>query len=127
MGNSVDTLLQIHAIYNLLEIDKSIDADERATLQSDLSKLEAKYLEKYVSLVKNCHLEQTKWVEKIDAIHSKLVGNEYQWWLNALKDNPHDLDQLLSRIYDEIKSGYGSMKAGEPDCLTDVYPKYVIV
>ncbi|XP_055320162.1 E3 ubiquitin-protein ligase SHPRH [Sitodiplosis mosellana] len=116
---SVDTLLQIHAIHNLLDVDASIDDNETAAFHEDLNRLEAKYLEKYVTLVKNIHLDQTKWEERIKTIHSKLVSNEYQWWLNALKNEPHDSNQLLRRIIDEIKVSYGK-KNDVPSALSDV-------
>lgn len=120
---SVDTLLQIHAIHNLLEIDSSIGAEERTSFDVDLNKLEAKYLEKYVNLVKTFQLEQTKWAEKIDTIRSKLKANEYQWWMNALRNEPHDSDQLLRRIQDEIKPVYGNMKNNVQNGLSDVWAK----
>lgn len=116
---SVDTLLQIHAIHNLMEIDTSIDGDEKTAFYEDLNRLEAKYLEKYVTLVKNIQIDATKWEERIEAIHSKLVANEYQWWLNALDNEPHDSNQLLRRIIDEIKVSYGK-KNDVPNALSDV-------
>lgn len=118
---SVDTLLQIHAIHNLLLIDASIGSEERQSFEADLSKLEAKYLEKYVSLVKNLQLEQSKCNEKIAAIRSKLVANEYQWWINALKNEPHDSDYLLRRIQDDIKTSYSTKKSDLASGLNEVW------
>lgn len=103
---SVDSLLQIHAIHNLLLVDTSIKTDESELFEADLNKLELKYLEKYVNLVKNCQIEQTKWEEKIDVIYSKLVKNEYQWWMNAINEE-RGSDQLLRKIQDDIKTSYG--------------------
>lgn len=116
---SVDTLLQIHAIHNLLDVDTSIGTDETALFHEDLNKLEAKYLEKYVNLVKSILLDQTKWDEKIEIIHSKIVANEYSWWINALKNEPHDSNQLLRKIIDEIKVSYGK-KNNVPSALSDI-------
>lgn len=104
---SVDSLLQIHAIHNFLLIDSSIGNDERQTFEAELNRLEMKYLEKYVNNVKNYQIEQRKWEEKIDAIYPKLEMNEYQWWINALKCNERDFDQLLRKIHSEIKTSYG--------------------
>lgn len=105
--NSVDSLLQIHAIHNLLLVDSSIDANERQKFESELNKLEMKYLEKYVNNVKNYQIEQTKLEEKIDTIHAKFEFNEYDWWVNALKYNGSDSDGLLRKIQSEIKTTYG--------------------
>lgn len=113
-------MLQIHAIHNLLLIDSSIDSEERTSFESDLSKLEAKYLEKYVNLVKNVQLEYMKCEDKIDVIRSKLVANEYQWWINAIKNEPHDSDHLLRRIQDEIITTYGK-KNDATGGLADVW------
>lgn len=107
MLDSVDSLLQIHAIHNLLLVDSSIEDDERATFEAELNRLEMKYLEKYVNNVKNYQTEQVKWEEKIDAIYTKLEMNEYQWWINALKYNERDSDSLLRKIQNEIKTTYG--------------------
>lgn len=117
---SVDTLLQIHAIHNLLSVDASIGPEDRASFETDLSKLEAKYLEKYVNLVRSLQLEQSKCNEKIAAIRSKLVANEYQWWMNALKNEPHDSEHLLRRIQDEIKTSYGK-KSDASSGLNEVW------
>lgn len=103
----MDSLLQIHAIHNLLLVDQSIADDERQTFEDELNKLEQKYLGKYVTNVQNCQNEQKKWEEKIDVIHSKLEANEYQWWINALKYNERDSDFLLRKIQSEIKTTYG--------------------
>lgn len=105
--NSVDSLLQIHAIHNLLLVDTSVDDDERLTFEAELNRLEMKYLEKYLNNVKNYQTEQTKWEEKIDAIYTKLEMNEYQWWINALKYNERDSEQLLRKIHSDIKTTYG--------------------
>lgn len=79
--------------------------DERQTYETELNKLEMKYLEKYLSNVKNHQIEQNKLEEKIDAIYDKLEMNEYQWWVNALK-NERDPDYLLRKIQIEIKTTY---------------------
>lgn len=78
-------------------IDSSIGAGERHSFEAELDKLEMKYLEKYVNNVKN-FIPPNKPDGKIDAIHTKLQRNEYQWWLNALQCNEHDLDSLLWKI-----------------------------
>lgn len=104
--DSVDSLLQIHAIHNLLLVDSSIDDDERQTFEAELNRLEMKYLEKYLNNVKNYQTEQTKWEEKIDVIYTKLEMNEYQWWINALKYNERDSENLLRKIQSEIKTTY---------------------
>lgn len=106
MDSSVDSLLQIHAIHNLLLVDASIESEERELLEADLNKLEHKYLEKYVNMVKNCQIEQTKWEEKIDVIYAKLVKDEYRWWMNAINEE-RGSDQLLRKIQDDIKTSYG--------------------
>lgn len=105
--DSVDSLLQIHAIHNLLLVDSSIGDDERQTFEDDLNRLEMKYLEKYLNNVKTYQIEQTKWEEKIDVIYTKLELNEYQWWVNALKYTERDSDFLLRKIQSEIKTTYG--------------------
>lgn len=105
--DSVDSLLQIHAIHNLLLVDTSIDDDERQTFEAELNRLEFKYLEKYVNNVKNHQTEQTKWEDRIDVIYTKLEMNEYQWWINALKYNERDSEALLRKIHTEIKTTYG--------------------
>lgn len=104
--DSVDSLLQIHAIHNLLLVDASIGDAERYTFEADLNKLEMKYLEKYVNNVKNFQIEQTKSEEKIDELYDKLQLNEYQWWINALKYNERDSDALLRKIQIDIKNIY---------------------
>lgn len=100
--NSVDSLLQIHAIYNMLEIDTTIVAGERKTYEEELNQLEAKFLGKNVNLVKNFQLEQKKWEEKVDEIQSNLVANEYQWWMNALKHEERYPSALLRKIIEEL-------------------------
>lgn len=77
--HSVDSLLQIHAIFNMLDIDTTIGAEERKVYEEELIQLEAKFLGKNVNLVKNCQLEQRKWEQKADEIQSNLIANEYQW------------------------------------------------
>lgn len=104
---SVDSLLQIHAIHNLMLVDSSIQDDERQTFESELNRLEMKYLEKYLSNVKIHQTEQIKLEEKIDVIYTKLELNEYQWWINALKYSERDSDFLLRKIQSEIKTTYG--------------------
>lgn len=96
----------MHAIHNLLLVDSVIDDDERQTFEAELNKLESKYLEKYVNNVKNYQIEQRKWEEKIDEIYEKLEMNEYQWWINALKYNGHDSENLLRKIQSELKTSY---------------------
>lgn len=118
---SVDTLLQIHAIHNLLSVDTSIGPEERASFEAELSRLEAKYLEKYVNLVRNLQIEQSKWDDKIAVIRSKLVANEYQWWMNALQNEPHDSQHLLRRIQDEIKTSYGKQKGHDENGLNEIW------
>lgn len=104
---SVDSLLQIHAIHNLMLVDSTIQDDERQTFESELNRLEMKYLEKYLSNVKTHQTEQNKLEEKIDVIYTKLESNEYQWWINALKYSERDSDFLLRKIQSEIKTTYG--------------------
>lgn len=77
--HSVDSLLQIHAIFNMLDIDTTIGAQERKVYEEELIQLEAKFLGKNVNLVKNFQLEQRKWEQKADEIQSNLISNEYQW------------------------------------------------
>lgn len=104
---SVDSLLQIHAIHNVLLVDTSIGADERQAYEAELNKMEMKYLEKYLNNVKNHQIEQCKWEEKIDVIYTKFEKNEYQWWINALKYEERDSEHLLRKIQTEIKTSYG--------------------
>lgn len=91
-------------------VDTTIGDAERELFEADLNKLEQKYLEKYVNLVKNCQIEQIKWEEKIDVIYSKLVKDEYRWWMNAL-DEERGSDNLLRKIQDDIKTSYGTHNA----------------
>lgn len=110
--HSVDSLLQIHAMHNLLQIDETIDTAQRQSYEADMSKLELKYLEKYVNLVQLHLHEQTKWDEKIEAIRSKFIANEYQWWVDALKNECRDSEQLLRRIQGDIKTSYDKRNDG---------------
>lgn len=96
----------MHAIHNLLLIDSSIGREEQTSFEAEQNKLETKYLEKYLNLVKIHTIEQAKLAEKIDSIHSKLIMNEYQWWINTLKDEDRNSDHLTRKITDEIKGSY---------------------
>lgn len=89
-----------------MSIDTSIGTEERESYETELSKLEMKYLEKYLNIVKNHLNEQTKWTEKIDGIYEKLTMNEYQWWVNALKFEERNSEMLLRKIQEEIKTPY---------------------
>lgn len=84
-------------------MDSSISDNERQTFEAELNRLETKYLEKYWNNVKNHQIEQTKWEKKIDEMYTKLELNEYQWWINALKEIP-DSEILLRKIQSDIKS-----------------------
>lgn len=89
-----------------MSIDTSIGTEERESYETELIKLEMKYLEKYLNIVKNHLNEQTKWTEKIDGIYEKLTMNEYQWWVNALKFEERNSEMLLRKIQEEIKTPY---------------------
>lgn len=106
----VDSLLQIHAIHNLLSIDGTVTLDEKQNYQTELNALEAKYLEKNVNLVKNYQIEQEKWQQKVEELENKFQENAYQWWIDVLYNESSVSSQLLMKISVEIENSYGHEK-----------------
>lgn len=110
----VDSLLQIHAIHNLLSIDDTITENERITFQADLAKFEMKYLTKNVNLVQHYLTQQEKWSQKCEEIENKFISNPYQWWNDALtvERRAQVPGAMLRRIQEDVFNNFGSIEPG---------------
>lgn len=107
----VDSLLQIHAISNLLSIDTKITDDERTNYETDLIAFEKKFLSKNVLMVQNLLAEKDKWSKRIDEIELEFNANAFQWWMDALEYERMNPSQLLRRIQEDIFSSYNMRDA----------------
>lgn len=107
----MDSLIQIHAITNLLLIDTEISDDQRTNYQTELIAFEKKYLSKNVLLVRKVTTEKNKWFKRINDIQSEFKANEYQWWLDALEYERMNPSTLLRRIHEDILLLYNVVDA----------------
>ncbi|XP_062553658.1 E3 ubiquitin-protein ligase SHPRH [Armigeres subalbatus] len=92
-GNvSVDSLLQIHALHNILEVfqmqvqnGEQIAPEDISAYEERCAKLEWKYIETYSNIVKGVELELKPATEKIREVTSKLDGKiDGRWWRSVI-------------------------------------------
>lgn len=107
---AVDSLLQIHAIHNLLAIAAIISPDDRQQLSATMNRLESKFLHKTVNLINNYQLELNKCQDKAAHINDEFRVNAYQWWLDVLYDEIENPTTLQKKIDVDIASSYDRIK-----------------
>lgn len=107
---AVDSLLQIHAIHNLLAIAETISPDDRQQLSATMNRLESKFLHKTVNLINNYQLELNKCQDKAAQINDDFRVNAYQWWLDVLYDEIDNPTTLQKKIDIDIASSYDRIK-----------------
>lgn len=106
----MDSLLQVHALYNLLLIDTTLNEEDRKLYECDLNRFEMKYLEKNVQLVANFHTNRRRWTETIADIESEFIQNAYQWWIDTLTNERYSgSNNLLQKIQEEVINHYSFM------------------
>ncbi|XP_058831485.1 E3 ubiquitin-protein ligase SHPRH [Topomyia yanbarensis] len=95
---SVDTLLQIHALWNLLDVINlkkeagvATAVEEVAAFEEQCAKLEWKYVETYSNTVKNVERELIPASEKVREISNKLDNKiDGHWWRSVIYRIDHD-------------------------------------
>lgn len=104
---SVDSLLQIHALYNLLEViqmkqqtAEEASAEEVASFEERCAKLEWKYIEAYSNTVKNVEKDLMPASEEVRKVSSKLNNKiDGRWWRSIIfqveKDDGRTANFLL--------------------------------
>ncbi|XP_055627280.1 E3 ubiquitin-protein ligase SHPRH [Toxorhynchites rutilus septentrionalis] len=108
---SVDSLLQIHALHNLLEVyamkrqeSEEISSDEIANLEERCAKLEWKYIENYSNIVKNVEKELLPMAQKVQEIIPTIDGH---WWRRVIFSLDRDSTRLagfLTKLNIEVRN-----------------------
>lgn len=112
---SVDSLLQIHALHNILEVMRMQEQDggqifleEVKDYEERCAKLEWKYIETYSNIVKGVELELKPTTEKIREVTSNLSGKiDGRWWRSVLYRVDRDAAKtanLLLKLNVEIRN-----------------------
>ncbi|XP_055534746.1 E3 ubiquitin-protein ligase SHPRH [Wyeomyia smithii] len=115
---SVDTLLQIHALYNLLDVirmkrivGEETPAEEVSVFEEQCAKLEWKYIETYSNTVKNVERELNSASEKLLETLVKLDHTvDGHWWriiLYQIDRNTVKLDNFLLKLNVEVRNHCG--------------------
>lgn len=99
----MDSLLQVHALYNLLSIGSSLPQDERDKYAEQLHKMEQKYIEPSAELVARIKIEQTNCSDRVDECERNFIFDEYRWWAQLLATREDGrTEQLMVRIHTEL-------------------------
>ncbi|XP_063700872.1 E3 ubiquitin-protein ligase SHPRH [Culicoides brevitarsis] len=102
----VDTLLQIHAVHNMLDIAKHLPPEEnfnRPQYEAKLAELEWKYIETYKNTVKEVEDRLLNVQHDLREMPIKELSNKGNaWWLYALHETPHK-DAILEKITLDMK------------------------
>lgn len=107
---SVDTLLQVHALHNLLLVNTTLTPDKRNDYESELHKLEWKHIHKNATLIQSLKRDQQKYAMDIDELKNKFFGTEYSWWADVLNtEDDSDESQLFRKIVSETNDLYDHM------------------
>ncbi|XP_029716556.2 E3 ubiquitin-protein ligase SHPRH [Aedes albopictus] len=116
---SVDSLLQIHALYNILEVlimqeqeGEQISPEEvKADYEERCAKLEWKYIETYSNIVKGVELELKQATEKLREVNTRLSGKiDGRWWRSVIYRVDRDAlktANLLIKLNVEIRNHDG--------------------
>ncbi|KAJ6644541.1 E3 ubiquitin-protein ligase SHPRH, partial [Pseudolycoriella hygida] len=105
----VDSLLQVHALHNLIEItEPTNDAnDQREEYKKDLERLEWKYLDNSVNLVRDAKDQLRKVQNEIIDRVNEADDNSFRWWaeyaVNASKNVKLE-QQIMDRISAEMQN-----------------------
>lgn len=106
----MDTLLQVHAIHNLLQIDTSLTTDERTEYEMELHELEWKYIHKNATLIQSFKIDQQKFATEIYDLRNKFTASEYHWWAHILKvEDERNDSTLLRKIITEMRDKYSDI------------------
>lgn len=102
-GFSVDSLLQVHALHNLLTIGSNLALDERDKYAEQLKKMEQKYIEPSAQLVAKIYQEQKKYTDRVEECRENFMMDEYTWWAELLTHGDDvRTEQLMMRIFSEL-------------------------
>lgn len=78
--------------------------------ETDLEKLEWKYIQTNADVVHGIQLNQIKYENEVDELESQFrtKNSEYTWWVDSLDDDQDDrhVDQLMRKIVFDIKDQY---------------------
>uniref|UniRef100_A0A1B0GI16 Putative dna repair protein rad16 n=1 Tax=Lutzomyia longipalpis TaxID=7200 RepID=A0A1B0GI16_LUTLO len=126
---SVDSLLQIHALHNLIEIidfkkvevDKTDgntnenvkDEETRAAYEEELKRLEGKYINSYHTKMKQVEKQLRDATDSLERIEAAMTSTDGNWWreiFSTIRGTNRE-DALLDKIYLDIHTQYGSMEA----------------
>lgn len=102
----------MHALYNLLlmKSEMALSDDLCKEYETDLEKLEWKYVQTNADMVKGFQLNQIKYENEINEFQCQFraKNSEYTWWVDSLDDDQDDrqVDQLMRKIVFDIKDQY---------------------
>ncbi|XP_055611063.1 E3 ubiquitin-protein ligase SHPRH [Uranotaenia lowii] len=115
---SVDSLLQIHALHNLIEVidmkrtqGEDTSSEDVPAYEERCAKLEWKYIQTYSNIVKNVEQELLPATERVQQVKSEL-GNKIDghWWrrvIYPIDNDPSKSAQFLLKLNVEIKNHNG--------------------
>ncbi|XP_059615593.1 E3 ubiquitin-protein ligase SHPRH [Phlebotomus argentipes] len=115
-GNiSVDSLLQIHALHNLIEVNecKSQEEDDwkvqKQNYEQELKQLEAKYINSYRMMMKQVNKQRKEATKALKAIEVKMSSVDGSWWrdiFSAIHSTARE-SALLEKIYLDVQKHFG--------------------
>ncbi|KAG4066978.1 hypothetical protein HA402_007726 [Bradysia odoriphaga] len=103
----VDSLLQVHALYNLLEINEveNVSPEKVDEYTKELERLEWKYLENSINLVQTERDNQQKVENEIIARTNEAWDSKFNWWTEFLETfNVKFEQQLMDRIFNDLRN-----------------------
>lgn len=109
---SVDSLLQIHALYNLILMKSEMNlADDVITeYGNDLETLEWKYIQTNADIVHGIQLKQKEFETETHTLQDQFETTQFVWWSDLLCTGPEQdeqkLEQLIRKIIFELKDQY---------------------
>lgn len=94
----------------LMQTEMALPDELVKEYETELEKLEGKYIKTQADIVKNIHLKQLEFEKEIKDLEREFVTPraEFVWWSDLLNDDHDDqkLDQLIRKIVIDIKDQY---------------------
>ncbi|XP_055700948.1 E3 ubiquitin-protein ligase SHPRH [Phlebotomus papatasi] len=117
----VDSLLQIHALHNLIEIGNLTRTQEegqekeegsedvRSEYRAELKRLEGKYISTYHTMVKQVEKQLRNATNTLDALEAEMETTNGNWWreIFAAIRNTNRETVLLDKVFIEINEQFG--------------------
>lgn len=115
---SVDSLLQIHALHNLLLMKTEMCLPDNLIkdYETELDRLEWKYIQSNADIVKDIKKKQMDFESEVTELQAKFDSEdtEYIWWSDLFNSSDEkQSEQLVRKILFDIKDQYKDIDLAE--------------